>query len=52
MAINGANPTALNTIIQAMTTQQQNAIHAVLTQNSEIMEMLVTQIRQEPVGSN
>ena len=53
MAIDGAPmPTALNTIMQAMTTQQQNALNLVLTQNSEILEMLVTQVRQEPVGSN
>ena len=54
MAIDGAPilPTALNTIMQAMTTQQQNSVNSLLAQNSEILEMLVTQIRQEPVGSN
>lgn len=54
-AINGhpTDPGQLNfnTIIQAMTAQQENAMTAVTTQNQVLFEFLIAQLRQEPVGN-
>lgn len=54
-AINGhpTDPGQLNfnTIIQAMTAQQENALTAVTSQNQVLFEFLIAQLRQEPVGN-